>query len=491
MNILLLLKAPHYLRPFATTVRELAERGHRIRIAWFAEARTTREQVTEPFADYPTVTFTTVAGARSVRRHEVAVLRRTWNYLRYLDEPYRVAEKLRKRALSKLWRIIREGNAPLDAALEQTGTTLTVREVQGLKSVLAYVESLIPPDPECEAFLRESQADVLLVSPLVDLNSSTQADFVKAAAHVGVPVGMLVYSWDNLSTKGGLHVMPDRVFVWNKHQRDEAIKLHAVPRERLVITGAPRFDAFLACAPRLDRKTFCGSLGFDPTKPIVTYVCSSAFVSGHELPFVERWLRELRSSQSPILRECNVLVRPHPDVALVSVEMPATKPEWGLDDIAAAVRRPFDDPRAVVLNTTSVTPQGLFECLWHSSAIVGLNTSAEIEAGLVGRPVLSIKAGDAADGQETTLHFHYLLQEQGGFVQVAGSFAEHVDQLHQALSDALSCGKTARKLAFRFVRPHGPDVPVSRVLADAIEREFERGTIVSTLGGRDVEPQRS
>ena len=244
-----------------------------------------------------------------------------------------------------------------------------------------------------------------------------------------------------------------------------------MPADRIVITGAPRFDPFLACQPRLSRDEFCAPIGFDPKRPIVTYVCSSAFVSGNELPFVERWLRQLRGVSSPELRECNVIVRPHPDIPLISLDMPAIKPEWNLGEIAA-VRHPFHDDRAVVLNTTSITPQGLFECLWHSAAVVGLNTSAEIEAGLLGRPVLTIRAGNDADGQESTLHFHYLLEEHGGFVRIATSLEEHQAQLEATLVGGVKLGRIVRKRAMSFVRPHGADRPVSEVLADAIEREF-------------------
>jgi hypothetical protein len=44
---------------------------------------------------------------------------------------------------------------------------------------------------------------------------------------------MLLFSWDNLSTKGTLHVAPDLMFVWNERQRREAAELHDYPPERV------------------------------------------------------------------------------------------------------------------------------------------------------------------------------------------------------------------------------------------------------------------
>ncbi len=476
MHLLLLLNAPHYLRPFADTVKILAERGHRITVGWHEESDRGRETFAERFASLPGISFITVPSARSERRFEVGLLRRTRNYLRYLDTPFRGADKLRRRAFARLLRGTLTDATLVDPALGEAGLSVPAPDVVRLKDALAWMETLIPPDPASTALIADGGYDAVLVSPLVDLSSSGQADIVKAAQSLGVPVGLLVYSWDNLSTKGDLHVMPDKVFTWNRRQREEATKLHDVPSKRVVVAGAPRFDEFLACTSQVPRKQFLGSMGLTPARPVLMYVCSSAFVSGDELPFIKRWLDALRAAPSPDVRACNVIIRPHPDVALVGKDVTGTKLDFAFDGVPVTVRRPFDDPRAVVVHTASLTPQGLYECLWHSQAVVGLNTSAEIEAGLLGRPVFSVLAGEAADGQQSTLHFHYLLEAQGGFVEVADSFERHVEQLQALFSASKEDRRVRRRAVIRramnFVRPLGRTQRVSELLAEAIEREM-------------------
>jgi hypothetical protein len=109
----------------------------------------------------------------------------------------------------------------------------------------------------------------------------------------------------------------------------------------------------------------------------------------------------------------------------------------------------------------------LFDTVYHSAGIVGLNTSAEIEAAIVGRPVFTIVDSNAR-GQEGTLHFHYLLRSQGGHVERAANFDEHRDQLSSAVAGRYD---RAQIDAFveRFVRPRGLNVAVAPVVADAIE----------------------
>jgi hypothetical protein len=103
-----------------------------------------------------------------------------------------------------------------------------------------------------------------------------------------------------------------------------------------------------------------------------------------------------------------------------------------------------------------------------ADAVVGLNTSAELEAAIVGRPVLTIGVGDLAPGQEGSSHFRYLLAEQGGFVEGARDLDEHIAQLRRALAeDPFAADR--RRFVERFVRPRGLDRPASIELADEIE----------------------
>ena len=110
------------------------------------------------------------------------------------------------------------------------------------------MERTIPSATVLEEFLKAEQPDLVLVSPLVNLGSY-QADFVKSAKALHIPVVYPVFSWDNLSTKGLIHVEPDGVIVWNERQRTEAVEMHGVPPDRVVVTGAPRFDEFFAMSP--------------------------------------------------------------------------------------------------------------------------------------------------------------------------------------------------------------------------------------------------
>ena len=110
-----------------------------------------------------------------------------------------------------------------------------------------------------------------------------------------------------------------------------------------------------------------------------------------------------------------------------------------------------------------------FDSLYHSAAVVGINTSAMIEAAIIGRPVLSFVADRFAGTQEGTLHFHYLLPENGGFLRMARSVAEHIEQLQAVVADAPLVRRQTEHFVATFIRPHGVGRPCTPILADAIE----------------------
>jgi hypothetical protein len=471
MRILFVLKQRNYLTTYAGAIAALVARGHAMRLAWPDEDTSLPDELAAAG-----VTVEVWTPARGDAWASLAgIVRRASDYLRYLEPGYRDAVKLRDRAFDKLVHSISKGTRQADPRWGEIGLDLSPLECRRLATLLGLVEEAMPSDPRHETFIASSRPDVVLVSPLIDLGSA-QTDVVKAAKRLGIPTGMVLFSWDNLSTKGGLHVHPDRLFVWNELQRQEAVELHGYPLERTIATGAPRFDEFFSKRRLTDRAAFHAPLGLDPAKPTLMYLGSSKFVvAGTELPFIASWVREIRQSSDDRLRTCNIIVRPHPDVKAAPEEGEVEVIRWPGLPGRGWLTRPVADPAVVFVRSHYRRPDEFYDALYHSAAVVGLNTSAALEAAIVGRPVFTIVAGDdAADGQASTLHFHYLLREHGGCVSLAATFDQHREQLASALRGE-DRGPELRAFAESFVRPAGWDVTASQVLADAIERAFGSG----------------
>jgi hypothetical protein len=158
----------------------------------------------------------------------------------------------------------------------------------------------------------------------------------------------------------------------------------------------------------------------------------------------------LRQSNDPVVRSCNILVRPHPQ---------------RLDEWAGG--EPVEGRGAVGSNPVDDAGRAdYFDSLYHSAAVVGINTSALVEAAIVDRPVYTITLPEYHDNQEGTYHFHHLMTVGDGCLRVARTMGEHVEQLGQGLR-----GERASNAAFveRFIRPHGAAVASTDVFVRTVE----------------------
>jgi len=428
-------------RHFEGVIQELTRRGHTLVIT--AAHKRNKPLKLGAFRNNPRVDVV----SNPVRRVDewepfVRPLRQARDYTRFLDPSYAHADKLAARA---------KNYAPpgWTGRLARTGLSNGRRRL--VKLALEMAETLVPSESYYELFIRSHAPDVVLVTPLIDFGSY-QTDYVKSAHRLGIPVAFLPFSWDNLTNRGLVRIAPDRVLVWNENQEREAVTYHDVPSDRIVVVGAPRFDDFFAMRPSTTRAEFCARAGLDPSQRFLLYLCSSHFVAPDEVGFVRRWAQAVRRDLS--VGDCGVLVRPHP----------ANTEAWdGVDlrDIEKAAV--WNEPLKVQADPA------LYDSLYHCAGTVGLNTSAMIEAGILGKPVFTIQTTEFEGGQEQTLHFHYLLARNGGHVEVAGNLEQHIDQLRASLAQPDAGVERCRRFIASFIRPRGIDLPVAPIMVDEIE----------------------
>jgi hypothetical protein len=331
--------------------------------------------------------------------------------------------------------------------------------------LLRKVEEAIPSDPGVLAFLNEQAPDLVMVTPLI-IFQSDQVDYVKGARKLGIPCTLGVASWDNLTNKGLIRVQPDAVFVWNDMQRREAVALHGTPRDRVVITGAHTYDKWSDQSLTMGRDQFLGKVDLPLGGDFILYVCSSPFIAADmEGAFVRRWLAALRSSHDERVRNISVLVRPHPQNAAI----------WENEDLSDL--GPVSVyPRAGANPINADAKSDFYDSMAHSLAVIGINTSAQIEAAVVRRPVMTIETPEFASTQEGTLHYRMLID--GGLLVVASDLGEHVEQVAAVLRDPAEAQERVEGFTASFVHPLGSEQRGAPVFADALEAIKVRGPVV-------------
>ena len=463
LRVLLVLRHTGYADVYESLVHELADRGHTVHVG-YVWVHSGGLRTLDRLAAHPRITHGIVPVRGPVNGWaSVAWLARALGDLARFSHPrFANSPVLRHRMAAKVEAYLRgaSGFDPVTRRLGQrraryfharTDAAFSERAVR----VSARLETGIPTSRRVTSFIRAQAPDIVLASPLVDL-ASPLVEYLKAARQLGIRTGICVASWDNLTSKGLLRFVPERVFVWNETQRREASELHGMPADRIVATGAARFDSWFARRPSTSREQFVHKLGLDPERPYLLYLCSSRFIAPDEVAAATRWIEALRAAHDDRLRHAGIVVRPYPKRVA----------DWRETDLSR-----FGNvilwPRAGSAFDSAEAEADFYDSIAHCAAVVGVNTSAMIEAAIIGKSVYTWLAPEFA--QEGTIHFHYLLHEHGGFLHVAASLDEHLAQLAERLAGGAAEADQTRRFVEAFVRPGGSDRSATAIYADAVE----------------------
>ncbi len=451
MKILFFVRHPLYLRNYESVLRLLADRGHVVHLAFTPM----HKEVDDGLAVTLTLDYRSISRSESPARRDWwwpvgDALRSFVDFLRFQHPRFSKAPALVGRAGRRIPWMVR-------LAFTKIGPLRSRPAIALLTAVARLVERSIPPDSACRRFIGEQAPDLVILTPMVDFLYS-QSDFLKAAQALGIPTVLAVASWDNLSNKGLVQPRPDHVLLWNEVQKREAVEMHGLAPVTIQVTGAQLFDHWFEMTPRWSRETFCREVGgLDPGRPIILYLCSSSFICPDEVSFVKRWIGDLRAAPQADLRRAAIVIRPHP----------AHGAQWRGADLTA-----WDNvvvwPRGSGVPIDQERKHGYYDSLYHADAVVGINTSGFIEAGIVGRRTLTLRTEEFRATQEGTLHFHYLTE--GGLLSFAEDMPAHLAQLAETLGDRDRVRTQVRDFVKDFVRPHGLDQACTPLFVDCLEK---------------------
>jgi hypothetical protein len=448
MRVLFLAAHYAYYRNFESVVLALAERGHSVHLAADERESLGGEALVERLASgRPGITYGFAPSLDDEPWFRLArKLRSASDYVRFHDSAFAPFSKAR---LTLRERIPRGVLRLMDGGI---GGSPLARHALG--TVLRAGERVMPVSDASRAFIEAQNPDVVLVASVTAWRLP-QIDHLRAARALGRRTGVCVFSWDHLSSKALLRDVPDRVLLWNETQKREAIEWHGMPAERITVTGAQCYDQWFDRAPSRDRVSFCQAVGLSTEHPIILYVCSVMTPNPNESAFVLRWIEAIRRSADPRLRDAGILVRPHPE---------------RMDEWSNVSLERFGN--AVLYGRNPVSPVAqadYFDSLYHSHAVVGLVTSAFLEAAIVGRPVLTLLLPEFEIYQEGVQHFRYLMEVEGGLLRATRSMPDHLAELASTIARPAERDERNIRFVRAFVRPQGLDVRATPAFVAAVE----------------------
>lgn len=453
IKILFVIRNAAQIPYFESLIRALLDRGWHLRLLFdkkWSKGRSIEDALL-PFREYGLQIGGGWARARAgFFRNILFYTREVLNYRRYLlwnkigASPYYDRwEKYLPPAMQKLlkWRLAR-----------------SLVKQKWAYSLLRFFEYAILPGRSVRNDIKGFMPSLVLASPVNLRFSSADLEYLKAARWLGIPSVVPVISWDNLTTKGIFHVIPDRVLAWNETQYSDLVRYHGIPPDHIYITGSLFFDGwFTGMNIASDRETFCARYGLHAEHPIALYLGSSITATGghSEVWLIEKLRHALDQSSDAAMRHVQIIVRPHP------ANFEAYRSIDGLEGVVVV-------PRLGEYPDIPGARQLFYDTLKHSACAIGINTSGMIDSALVGTPTVAFMPDIYKNSQAIMEHFQYFLKS--GAVEQAKTIEECLGCIARVLrgEDKTRAGRHA--FIRQFIRPRGVEISAGEIAAREIEK---------------------
>ena len=317
---------------------------------------------------------------------------------------------------------------------------------------LSVLEDLVRPSKAILHVIQKSKADLVLASPFIFTRSIVELEYIKCACSLKIPTSVPIFSWDNLTSKGIFQIIPDTILVWNEMQKKELREIHNIFPEKVFLTGAPSLDFWFEQKPKQEFAEFCRAYSLQSDRPFIVYLCSSQTIARNEHVFVKKIVQQMKKLMGD---HCpSILIRPHP----LNVEIWKNWNEAGTVVVPKSSRDIFYSKEAKAF---------FFETLYHSSCVLGLNTTAMVEVAIVDKPCVSILCEEYRDTQEKSGHFHHLTD--AGFIFTTRSMDDVSQYLKSVMNGQDPHKKARQRFVTSFIRPCGIEQQSSEVMATKLE----------------------
>jgi hypothetical protein len=447
MKVLFVIRSIDYFHYYRTIIESLCKRGHQVDLlfdeGWSKGAN--RAPLEQALQQYPQLSWGWSQRRKGVWRTILFTTREVRTYRRFLLATDQ-SVYYRDRWLRYLPWFVR-------GAIKYIPGVKSIIALQTSETFLSWIEDITPASSNVLEEVKKRSPKLIVATPL-NQRFAEELEYLKAARQLKIPSAGSVLSWDNLTTKGLIHVWPDVLMVWNETQVKEAHDHHGIPRERTRIIGAPVFDVwFSELKPSTTREEFCKKHGLDPARPYLLYLGSSRNISHDEAWVVKKVREALDVSDKQALRQMQIVIRPHGA---------NSKTYEGIERKGIIVV-----PKMGTLPSTEESLQLSYDSMYFSQAIIGVNTSAMIEAMIVGKPVIAMMLDVYAKTQTEAQHFRQLLGEHA--LELVHS-DEELRKVAACLMDGEDKTKPMREQFIqKYIRPYGLSTSAGERAAEALE----------------------
>lgn len=332
---------------------------------------------------------------------------------------------------------LRSGKRNLGRFVAKRVLNRVLAPIPWTKHIVRFFDRFVPLDPHVVGLLDCYTPDLVIVPDIV---FPPDRIFLRAAKRLGYYVIGMIRSWDNLTSKGVIQILPDKLIVYTTTMKQEAMTYAGMREKDLIVTGLPHYDMFFRPS-KTTREVFLKKLGIDPAKRVI--LCAPFFdqYTGSAVVIIKELIRAIETGRLP--NDLHIIVRFRPAT-------PDIPDELGVEDSPyVTVTRPCSryfkvrnlQAPAKDWEFTEEDLDLLMNSLRYSDVVINTISTLSIDAAIFDKPVINVRFDadpNVPPKHSVNLviqHDHYKAIEDSGGVTLAWNMQELLDAIDRYLKD--------------------------------------------------------
>lgn len=300
-----------------------------------------------------------------------------------------------------------------------------------VRRCIRILDYVLVRDTNFKKFFEQYKPDVVLLAHLFERR---EVNLLREAKRQKVPTVGFINSWDKVTGRCGIRLLPDRMAVFNSLVRQEVIEHVDMPESQVVVIGLPQYDIYTKREPH-NRKKVWDEFNIDIQKRIIVYAPMGRTYSNSDWDIID-FLQGAIENNS--IQNAALLVRFQPNDFFDETEL--KKRPWLKYD-HPGIR--FSTERGVDWDMSFKDIDNLRHILESLSVLVCYASSMSIDAAVFNKPVINI---DFETRKEKLLrksptafyrfsHYRKMLEADG--VALVKTSQELIDRINEYLNNPL------------------------------------------------------
>ena len=248
-----------------------------------------------------------------------------------------------------------------------------------LRRVLRWLDRYLVRERPLAACFDKYQPDLLFLAHLFD---DVEIALLREAKRRNIPTIGFVNSWDKLTARCIIRLLPDQLLVYNDIVKREAMVHADMKAQDIEVVGIPQYDLYVGYTPT-HRQEFLRRIGLAPQRRFILYAPMGETFSDSDWDIIDLLHRWLGNGSLP--PDVDLLVRFQPNDLVNEKEL--AKRSWLHFD------RPgtrFSSRRGVDWDMSEEELRHLADTLAHTSLLVCYASSLSVDAAIFAKPVINI-----------------------------------------------------------------------------------------------------